>query len=83
VLIVGGYRMWWKRSPYRGQLPPAPEAAVRQLPVPLRVVAVVVAAVLGWYLPAFGVSLVVFVVLDVAITAARRRRQTRAAAVSP
>ncbi|OLT20331.1 hypothetical protein BJF78_35635 [Pseudonocardia sp. CNS-139] len=31
VLIVVGYRMWWKRSPYRGQLPAAPPRALRGL----------------------------------------------------
>lgn len=77
VLIIGGYRMWWKRSPYRGQLPPAPLPALRQIPVPLAVVAVLVAVVVGWYLPLFAASLVAFVVVDVAINALRRRRKTR------
>jgi uncharacterized iron-regulated membrane protein len=74
VLIVGGYRMWWKRSPYRGQLPPAPLPALRQLPRPLGVLAVLVAAALGWYVPMFGVSLAAFVVVDMMINRVRRRR---------
>jgi len=80
VLIAGGYRMWWKRSPYRGQLPPAPLPALRQLPRPLGAVAVLVAVALGWYLPMFGVSLAAFVVVDIVINAIRRRRGTSAKA---
>ncbi|WP_200954492.1 MULTISPECIES: PepSY-associated TM helix domain-containing protein [unclassified Nocardioides] len=75
VLIAGGYRMWWKRSPYRGQLPPAPLPALRQVPLPLAAVAVLVAVVLGWYLPMFGASLAAFVLVDIVINAIRRRRQ--------
>lgn len=75
VLIIGGYRMWWKRSPYRGQLPPAPPPALRQLTPAVVTVVLVAAVVLGWLMPVFGVSLMAFVALDVAINAARRRRQ--------
>lgn len=78
VLIAGGYRMWWKRSPYRGQLPPAPLPALRQVSRPLGAVAVLVAVVLGWYLPMFGASLVAFVLVDIGINAVRRRRQSSA-----
>ncbi|WP_181780854.1 PepSY-associated TM helix domain-containing protein, partial [Pseudonocardia pini] len=74
VLLVGGYLMWWKRSPYRGQLPPAPQAALRATPWPWTVVALVVAAALAWYLPTFGVTLVLFVAADVSIGAVRRIR---------
>jgi uncharacterized iron-regulated membrane protein len=80
VLIAGGYRMWWKRSPYRGQLPPAPLPALRQLPRPLAAVAVVVAVALAWYLPMFGLSLAAFVVADFVIDAIRRRRAASAEA---
>jgi uncharacterized iron-regulated membrane protein len=78
VLVVGGYRMWWKRSPYRGQLPPAPLPALRQLPCPLGVVTVAGAVALGWYVPMFGASLAGFVVLDLVINAVRRRGGTTA-----
>jgi uncharacterized iron-regulated membrane protein len=80
VLIAGGYRMWWKRSPYRGQLPPAPLPALRQIPRPVGAVAVLLAVALGWYLPTFGVSLAVFVLVDIVINAIRRRRETSAKA---
>ena len=80
VLIAGGYRMWWKRSPYRGQLPPAPLPALRQLPRPLAALAALVAVALGWYLPMFGVSLAAFVVVDIVINAIRRRGGTSAKA---
>lgn len=82
VLIAGGYRMWWKRSPYRGQLPPAPLPALRQflgqLPRPIAAVAALVALALAWYMPMFGLSLTAFVVADIVIDAIRRRRATSA-----
>jgi uncharacterized iron-regulated membrane protein len=74
VLVAGGYRMWWRRSPYRGQLPPAPLPALAQLPWPLAAVAVLAALALGWYLPMFGASLAAFVVADIKINDVRRRR---------
>jgi uncharacterized iron-regulated membrane protein len=80
VLIAGGYRMWWKRSPYRGQLPPAPLPALRQLPCSLAALAALVAVALGWYLPMFGVSLAAFVVVDLVINTIRRRGGTGAEA---
>lgn len=73
VLIVGGYRMWWKRSPYRGKLPPAPPPALPYLPWPLGPLAVLGAVALTWYLPMFGVSLAAFLVVDILINASRRR----------
>ena len=61
-------------------VPPAPLPALRQLPCPLAVVAVLVAVALGWCLPMFGVSLAAFVVVDIVINAIRRRRGTSAEA---
>ncbi|MGD9528725.1 PepSY-associated TM helix domain-containing protein [Pseudonocardia sp.] len=78
VLIVVGYLMWWaKRSPYQGPLPPAPPPAVRELTHPVRAAILLVVAVLGYLVPVFGVSLVAFVVADLAINAVRRRRARR------
>lgn len=74
VLVVVGYWMWAKRSPYRGKLPPAPLPAFRQLSWPVRIGVGLVTAVLGYLLPAFGISLVAFVAVDVAITIVRSRR---------
>ncbi|MGE3289382.1 MAG: PepSY-associated TM helix domain-containing protein [Pseudonocardia sp.] len=79
VLIVVGYLMWWgKRSPYGG-LPPAPLPALRQLTHPARAAVLLVIAVLGYVVPAFGISLVGFLLVDLAINAVRRRRASRPA----
>lgn len=64
ALLVLGYRMWWQRRPASGGLAPAPEPVWRQLPAPMLVAVVVVAAALGWAMPVFGVTLITFVALD-------------------
>ncbi|WP_433279481.1 PepSY domain-containing protein [Pseudonocardia xinjiangensis] len=75
VLILVGYRMWWKRSPYWRQLPSGPPPALRQLASPMGGAVVVVAAGLGWLMPAFGVGLVAFLVVDLLINAVRQRQE--------
>jgi uncharacterized iron-regulated membrane protein len=76
VLTWLGYRMWWTRSPYQDLWASAPPPVWRALPRTALVLVVVAAAVLGWLLPVFGVSLVGFVVVDAAINLVRRRRQS-------
>ncbi|MEU3622391.1 peptidase [Amycolatopsis coloradensis] len=68
TLVVLGYRMWWRRRPTmatgltfgrpipRGQWRKAPPALVAGL--------VVLAAAIGWFVPLFGISLLVFLVID-------------------
>lgn len=75
VLVVIGYRMWWKRSPYREGATPqaAPPPALRGLGPSVGVPVVLATVVLGWLLPAFGVSLLGFVAVDLLIAAARQR----------
>lgn len=70
-VIVRGYRMWWQRRPTRGSAwavgrPPL-RGALRQLPPWVCVTIVVAAAVIGWALPLFGLSLVAFLMVDVAV----------------
>lgn len=77
VLIAVGYVMWWKRSPYQGQWPPAPPPALRELARPVRLAVVLIAVALGWLLPQFGITLAAFVLLDIAINAVRRRRDAQ------
>jgi uncharacterized iron-regulated membrane protein len=76
VLVVIGYRMWWKRSPYRQEamLPAAPPSALRGLGPSVGVPVVLATVVLGWLLPAFGVSLLAFVAVDLLIAAVRQRQ---------
>ncbi|MFC4948614.1 PepSY domain-containing protein [Pseudonocardia sp. GCM10023141] len=71
VLILLGYRMWWKRSP--NQAPPA--RALRGLPARVGVPLLLVTVGLGWLMPAFGISLVAFLVIDLAVRAVREQQE--------
>lgn len=86
-LIVWGYRMWWQRRPTRAErtrivgAPPA-RGAWRHLPKPALAALVLVTAAIGWALPVLGVSLGVFILIDVLVGLVRsrsRRRETTAA----
>ncbi|WP_328530435.1 PepSY domain-containing protein [Nocardioides sp. NBC_00368] len=72
-----GYRMWWLRRPRgAGGLRfgrPAPRGAWRRLPWPAMVAAVTVVAVVGWFVPMLGVTLIGFLVVDAVIGAVRSR----------
>ncbi|WP_083473212.1 PepSY domain-containing protein [Frankia sp. R43] len=77
-LIVWGYRMWWQRRPTRADrtrivgAPPA-RGTWRHLSKPALVVTVLVTAAIGWALPVLGVSLGVFILIDILVGVARRR----------
>lgn len=79
VITVRGYIMWWMRRP-RGSAwgrPPrrgALRAVVLQHPL-LTVLGVAVVAAIGWAVPLLGISLVAFLVIDVALGVWGRRRQ--------
>lgn len=77
TVIVRGYRMWWQRRPTRGSAwavgrPPL-RGAIRRLPPPAIAAIAVGAAVIGWCLPLFGLSLLGFLIVD-AIVALRKRK---------
>ncbi|GGU39554.1 PepSY-associated TM helix domain-containing protein [Nocardioides albus] len=77
VMTLLGYRMWWLRRP-RGATGlrfgrPAPRGAWRRLPWPALVGLVAVTGVVGWFVPMLGISLVAFLLVDVAVGVARRR----------
>jgi uncharacterized iron-regulated membrane protein len=78
TMTVLGYRMWWLRRPTRAggfALGRAPaRGAWRRLPGWFLAPAVLVVAVLGYYLPLFGLPLLVFVATDVVVGAVVRRR---------
>lgn len=86
TVIVWGYRMWWQRRPTRDDrkamagAPPA-RGAWQQLPTWGIVVGVPVVFAIGWVIPLFGVPLAVFLLIDIAVGALRRRRPP--APVSP
>ncbi|WP_432574780.1 PepSY-associated TM helix domain-containing protein [Kineococcus sp. SYSU DK005] len=81
AVIVWGYRMWWQRRPDPARRlsvgPPAHRGAWRRVPVPVLVAVVPVTLALGWALPLLGVSLLVFLVLDVVLGLARSARSRR------
>ncbi|RZS36404.1 putative iron-regulated membrane protein [Herbihabitans rhizosphaerae] len=74
VLLVLGYRMWWKRRPAAGGLPASPHVAWSRVPRPVIAGIVVATAALAWAMPVLGVTLAVFLLIDFAVATARGRR---------
>lgn len=66
TVIVRGYLMWWRRRPTKsGRLPVPPRRGGLLALKPVELVAVVAAIVgIGWFTPLLGISLAVFVVID-------------------
>lgn len=66
VMIVLGYRMWWLRRP----APPTPQAASTlfqawmKLPFSFKLLSCVITLLLGLCLPVMGVSLLIFILID-------------------
>ncbi|WP_182877198.1 PepSY-associated TM helix domain-containing protein [Microbispora sp. H10670] len=73
TLIVLGYRMWWRRRPTRGFGRPHPRGGLRGLHWGLLVPLALLTAVAGYYLPLMGISLAVFLVIDVLLGLRARR----------
>jgi uncharacterized iron-regulated membrane protein len=78
TVIVRGYLMWWQRRPTAtarilavGR--PPRRGALRRSAV-LAVPALGAAALIGWFAPVFGLSLLAFLVVDVLVGALRRAR---------
>ncbi|MFB6619981.1 PepSY-associated TM helix domain-containing protein [Streptomyces sp. NPDC056367] len=83
-LVFWGYRMWWLRRPTKERTLSVgraqPRGASRKLPVAVLLPAAAVTAVVGWFVPLLGISLVVFLVIDVALGLVARRRAAAGAA---
>ncbi|QWC83860.1 PepSY domain-containing protein [Nocardioidaceae bacterium] len=79
AMIVTGYRAWWLRRPTRGHAlrmgRPVRRGAWRSLPPVGTAAVVVVALAVGWFLPVLGVSLLVFLAIDLMV-GLRGSRQT-------
>ncbi|MYR45876.1 PepSY-associated TM helix domain-containing protein [Streptomyces sp. SID5910] len=77
AMILWGYRMWWLRRPTRGEgfaLGRAPaRGAWRRIPGRVLAPVAVVVAVIGYYLPLFGLPLLAFLVVDLTVGVVRRR----------
>ncbi|GAA2642886.1 MULTISPECIES: PepSY domain-containing protein [Streptomyces] len=79
-LVFWGYRMWWLRRPTKDRKLSVgraqPRGAWRRLPVTTLLPLAAVTAVIGWFVPLLGISLVVFLAVDVLLgfVAGRRAR---------
>ncbi|UQX00868.1 PepSY domain-containing protein [Streptomyces sp. RerS4] len=83
MFLVGwGYRMWWMRRPTKerglsfGR--PQPRGAWRRLPVTALLPLACVTALVGWFVPLLGISLLVFLAGDIALGFAAARRRAKA-----
>lgn len=85
AMILWGYRMWWLRRPTRGsgsgrlQRPGRAPArgAWRRIPGRVLAPAAVVTALAAYWLPWFGIPLLLFMVLDLLAGRVRRNRQPK------
>ncbi len=64
AVVIYGYRIWWLRRPAPGSLPQTLVASWARMGGIARVLTLVIGAALAWALPVLGVSLGVFVVID-------------------
>lgn len=82
VMVAWGYLMWWRRRPTRGgslaSLSRVLPALRRAPPVTLLCLAVAV-GLIGWFLPVMGVSLILFVAVDLCLHAVQLRRRRKKA----
>lgn len=62
TVVVRGYLMWWRRRPFA----PAPPArgGVRALPTWRLAMMIVGTALVGWFVPLLGISLLAFLLID-------------------
>ncbi|MDV5145114.1 PepSY-associated TM helix domain-containing protein [Streptomyces sp. SBC-4] len=75
LLILWGYRMWWQRRPGR----PVARGAWRKVPVTMLLPLAAVTALVGWFVPLLGLSLLLFLAVDLtlALVAKLRARSGR------
>ncbi|MFJ5101950.1 PepSY-associated TM helix domain-containing protein [Streptomyces sp. NPDC088554] len=82
LLIVWGYRMWWLRRPTKERRMsagrPMPRGAWRKVPLPWLLPLAAVTALVGWFLPLLGISLLAFLLLDGALGLLARVKAARA-----
>ncbi|WP_433796173.1 hypothetical protein [Actinoplanes sp. CA-252034] len=74
AILVLGYRMWWQRRPTRVPLKTPARGMWLRLPAWLIAAGVPVVVAVGWFLPLFGVPLLAFPAVDIAVGALRHRR---------
>ncbi|MDT0301785.1 PepSY-associated TM helix domain-containing protein [Streptomonospora wellingtoniae] len=81
TVIVMGYRMWWQRRPTRsgalGVGRPFPRGSFRALPLGYKLAVVVLLALIGGAVPLLGVTLLLFLTVDVLLGWRARARSPR------
>ncbi|MCX4777944.1 PepSY-associated TM helix domain-containing protein [Streptomyces sp. NBC_01264] len=84
AMVVWGYRMWWLRRPTKDRTLSVgraqPRGAWRKLPVTVLLPLAAATALVGWFVPLLGISLLVFLAADVALGFAASRRRAGAGA---
>ncbi|MEU9293143.1 PepSY-associated TM helix domain-containing protein [Streptomyces sp. NPDC048266] len=70
LLILWGYRMWWLRRPGR----PVARGTWRRVPVTLLLPLAAGTAVVAWFVPLLGLSLLLFLVADLVLALVARAR---------
>lgn len=82
AMVLTGYRMWWKRRPTRGGLPSLLDTTTGHQ---CFVYAIALAAALGvgLFMPLLGISLAVFVVVDILLAFRARREAPPTARTTP
>ena len=71
LIVVQGYRMWWKRRAFPG--------VPHRFPWKAWAAAALLAGTVGVFLPLLGASLLAFLALDAALVLRRRRKSTQSA----
>ncbi|MCL7428415.1 PepSY domain-containing protein [Streptomyces sp. YS415] len=79
VLIVWGYRMWWLRGRGSAFGRPIPRGAWQQVPPQILLPLAVVVAVIGYFVPLLGLSLLAFLAVDIVLGGIAHRRGRAAA----
>lgn len=81
MIIVWGYRMWWMRRPTKARRPaggrPMPRGAWRKVPVTALLPLAAATALIGWFVPLLGISLLVLLAVDIALGIAAKARAGR------
>ncbi|MFE0674282.1 PepSY-associated TM helix domain-containing protein [Streptomyces sp. NPDC058867] len=81
LLIVWGYRMWWQRGRGSAFGRPMPRGAWQKVPPQILVPLAVAVALVGYFVPLLGISLLAFLAVDILLgEIAHRRARTKAAA---
>ena len=74
VLILWGYRMWWQRGRGSAFGRPIPRGAWQQVPPQILVPLAVAVAVVGYFVPLLGISLLAFLAVDIVLGEIDHRR---------